>query len=238
MRTTAGEKSRTIVPIVNNLLFTAILAAATAFPAHTITTIPQIPPDIAQKHAEMVRHLAPTAAEKIHRGARALRANPASMQNEATIELAARTQATMLFPDLPAADIEALAFLVLMDDAKSAQDDLNSIMSDVQAINAQKQSLRATMNGIANQHAATQTTKRPATVRSIPPGPVPVPYPLAATATPAEKLKRLEELDEMSETENMRLQMAQDPLSKFMSTLSNILKKMSDTSSSIVQNLK
>ncbi|HYL09605.1 MAG TPA: hypothetical protein VEU31_02620 [Candidatus Acidoferrales bacterium] len=45
-------------------------------------------------------------------------------------------------------------------------------------------------------------------------------------------------MSEMSETESLRLQMAMDRRSKFMATLSNILKKITETSDSIVQNLK
>jgi SMC interacting uncharacterized protein involved in chromosome segregation len=48
----------------------------------------------------------------------------------------------------------------------------------------------------------------------------------------------LDSLSELGETESLRLQMAMDRLSKLMSTLSNLLKKISDTSSQIVQNLK
>ena len=52
-------------------------------------------------------------------------------------------------------------------------------------------------------------------------------------------LKReLDSLNELGETESLRLQMAMDRLSKLMSTLSNILKKISDTSDTMVQNLK
>ena len=48
----------------------------------------------------------------------------------------------------------------------------------------------------------------------------------------------LDSMSEMGETESLRLQMAMDRLSKMMSTLSNILKKVSDTQQSIIQNLK
>lgn len=48
----------------------------------------------------------------------------------------------------------------------------------------------------------------------------------------------LDALSEMGEMESLRLQMAMDRLSKLMSTLSNILKKSSDTSAQITQNLK
>ena len=49
---------------------------------------------------------------------------------------------------------------------------------------------------------------------------------------------RLENLSEMGEMESLRLQMAMDRLSKMMSTLSNLLKKASDTAQAITQNLK
>jgi hypothetical protein len=45
-------------------------------------------------------------------------------------------------------------------------------------------------------------------------------------------------MSEMEKTESLRLQMDMDRLSKMMSTLSNLLKKINDTSQSITQNLK
>jgi hypothetical protein len=50
--------------------------------------------------------------------------------------------------------------------------------------------------------------------------------------------KDLDSMSELGQTESLRLQMAMDRMSKLMSTLSNILKKISDTSQSITQNLK
>lgn len=49
---------------------------------------------------------------------------------------------------------------------------------------------------------------------------------------------KLDSLSEMGEMESLRLQMAMDRVSKAMSTLSNLLKKASETSSTIVQNIK
>jgi phage-related minor tail protein len=49
---------------------------------------------------------------------------------------------------------------------------------------------------------------------------------------------KLDSMTEMGEMESLRLQMAMDRLSKMMSTLSNLLKKISDTASDITQNLK
>jgi hypothetical protein len=49
---------------------------------------------------------------------------------------------------------------------------------------------------------------------------------------------KLDSSSEMGEMESLRLQMAMDRLSKLISTLSNLLKKASDTASDITQNLK
>lgn len=48
----------------------------------------------------------------------------------------------------------------------------------------------------------------------------------------------LDSMSEMGETESLRLQMAMDRLSKMMSTLSNLLKKIGDTDQSITNNIK
>ena len=49
---------------------------------------------------------------------------------------------------------------------------------------------------------------------------------------------KLDSLSEMGEMESLRLQMAMDRLSKLMSTVSNLLKKSSETASGITQNIK
>jgi hypothetical protein len=60
-----------------------------------------------------------------------------------------------------------------------------------------------------------------------------------AAKTLQETIKQqLDSKSEMGEMESMRLQMAMDRLSKLMSTLSNLLKKASETSQTITQNLK
>jgi len=54
-----------------------------------------------------------------------------------------------------------------------------------------------------------------------------------------EKIKGdLDSMSEMGEMESLRLQMQMDRMSKLMSTLSNILKKLADTAQAITQNLK
>ena len=50
--------------------------------------------------------------------------------------------------------------------------------------------------------------------------------------------QRPESMNELSDSTSLRLQMMMDQRSKFMSTLSNILKKISSTDESILQNMK
>lgn len=49
---------------------------------------------------------------------------------------------------------------------------------------------------------------------------------------------RRDSMNELSEMTSLCLQMAMDRRSKFMSTLSNVMKKISETQDTIVQNLK
>ena len=167
-------------------------------------------------------------------------------------------------------DIESVAFVVLMDAAKSAQDDLKSIMAGVKAINAAKGYQRQLIAKI-NRDVVTAAVAH-AEGREIEFSPqgcggpsgyermkVAIPDPGTPTGIRFAEVSPIDgeiiswrqleaardvlqgEVDSMSELgemESLRLQMAMDRYSKMMTTLSNVLKKMSDTSSGIVQNLK
>jgi putative addiction module CopG family antidote len=182
-------------------------------------------------------------------------------------------------------DIEAMAFLVMMEAAKSAREDLKAIMDGVKAINKEKEGWRTVLNtintfaaagasknddfkasemgnaiphdsagGIANKGIGAGTLDNNNLVFNTPGAngaTVPGGLTIAGTGRPdgyvskkdidnaKEWVKnKLDSLSEMGEMESLRLQMAMDRLSKMMSTLSNILKKVSETSSTIVQNIK
>jgi putative addiction module CopG family antidote len=167
-------------------------------------------------------------------------------------------------------DIEAIAFLVLMQAAKSAQEDLKTIMKSVKAINSAKSaqrdliaktgydiaenvgrchgkpSLSFAVRGVGSQtgyHHMPLPYPDPEScggVRRVPTnmhkGPIKDVCVLRAIR---DELKNgLDSMSEMGEMESLRMQMAMDRVSKMMSTLSNLLKKMSDTSSAIISNLK
>ena len=164
-------------------------------------------------------------------------------------------------------DIMAMAFIVMMEAAKSAREDLRDIMESVKSINNAKAAMRELISKIGHDMAANTGQEPPLKyskrglgsekayhrfplprLDSTAPGGVRFaatdlhPGRIAdATALCAirESMKGdLDSMSEMGEMESLRLQMAMDRLSKLMSTLSNLLKKSSETSSGIIQNLK
>lgn len=163
-------------------------------------------------------------------------------------------------------DIEALAFLVLMEAAKSAAEDLKEIMKDIQAKNAAKKKLRELQKMVKCDIANSTGKKRlefgqngMGSERAYHNALTPVQDPCSVSGLRFVKMdlfqgriteiaqlesisdelgSKLDSLSEMGEMESLRLQMIMDRYSKFMTTLSNLMKKMSDTSQSIIQNLK
>lgn len=128
----------------------------------------------------------------------------------------------------PTDDIGAMAFLVLMQAAKSAQEDLRAVMDQVKAITAAKKGFRDRARPpLAEELDYEAVFQLVATL-----------YAKQLQAELAELLEKADTVGELSELDQLRLQMAMDRLAKMMSTLSNILKKMSDTASQITQNLK
>lgn len=136
--------------------------------------------------------------------------------------------------DYSGADIEAIAFLVMMEASKAAQDDLRDIMAQVKAQNERKAAMREAMQA---QRAATgkdQVATGPE-LKAICVAPPCKPQ-LAAEVSRAADQK--DSMSEMGEMQSMRLQMLMDRRSKFIETLSNLLKKQSETASTVTQNLK
>ena len=173
----------------------------------------------------------------------------------------AATGQTPGMTSLPAgADIEAVAFIVLMQATKDMDQDLQQIMAEVKAQNAAKQKMRDLLNQLGHDTAtAANMTKQPCrtAVCSSLPGELNQiaaataqtrhPIRLAVPSNPtygqaqqaADQLKsELDSMSEMSEQQQLQLQMIMDRRAKFEETLSNLLKAEQDTAGSIVGNLK
>lgn len=155
------------------------------------------------------------------------------------------------------ADIEALCFLVLMQAAKSAQEDLKAIMAKVKSINnakaeqrqnlakAQKAQQERSMTITRYDSLKFMSARNVQLAKGQNTGPVKLSSVKRTSPTQSEidalvdQIKNdLDSMSEMGEMESLRLQMAMDRRSKLMSTLSNILKKISKTADEITQNLK
>lgn len=156
-------------------------------------------------------------------------------------------------------DIEAVAFIVMMQATQDNEEDLKSQMAAMQAINQQKGAERKLLDDLnselsrGNQRDLSCTS---AVCRSLSPRVESINQTNANLGRPSrfqanpdmsyqqlENLQfqlnqNLESMNELSDMTSMRLQMTMDRRSKFIQTLSNIEKKITDTSSAIVQNMK
>jgi putative addiction module CopG family antidote len=116
-------------------------------------------------------------------------------------------------------DNEDLVSLVMMEASESAHEDLRELLAGIHAINARRARLQRLITKMKRDGADNVGGEDLQAIK--------------------EALKSaVDSLSEMGEMESLRLQMAMDRLSKLISTLSNILKKTTDTASSLVQNLK
>lgn len=150
-----------------------------------------------------------------------VRAGAKPQEGEAPLDLPAEAKdaATAVLGSLATADIEALAFIIMMQAAKSAREDLKAIMGAVKAIDMARacKGARPCLEALAPKDEVTQAH---------------------LDALRSRLATKEVSLSEMGEMESLRLQMAMDRMSKLVSTLSNLQKKISDTSSTIVQNIK
>ena len=166
-------------------------------------------------------------------------------------------------------NIEALVFVVMMDAAKSAQEDLKAIMAEMKAMTRAKARLRELISRVNRDVAANagcdhgdrklDFSRGLGREQAYHRAPVPV---LDPDARDGVRLKpcdlhpgriesygdllairdglkdQIDSLSEMSEMTSLRMQMIMDRRAKLMQTLSNIMKKMSSTADTLVQNLK
>lgn len=128
-------------------LLLAIAASASA------TTIPE---DLKARAAGLKRKAPPAVLAWVHEQAAPL-AKASGPVNVGAIERSARTTWTVL-GDIQNADIEAICFLVLMEAAKSAQEDLEAVMAAVKAANKAKEEQRKNLQ--AAQAAAAAAAAR------------------------------------------------------------------------------
>jgi len=138
-------------------------------------------------------------------------------------------------------DIEALAFLVLMEASKSAHEVLTSNMAAVKAINAQKSARRAALSAINAAKASQRPCAKLECLDGVASSAEYARSDLEAVKQALEAVpegQRAGKLNEMAEETQLKLQTTMDRKAKALETLSNLLKKIGDTSASVASNLK
>jgi Arc/MetJ-type ribon-helix-helix transcriptional regulator len=170
--------------------------------------------------------------------------------------------------DVAGGDIMALAFLVVMEAAKSAREDLQAIMAAVKAINAAKATLRERLLAVRRDCAANATRRGGEALdfsrglgseRAYHRAPLPQLDPdspggvrMVDTDLHPGRIRHREELyavadalgsqldslGDVGQMEAMRLQSAMDRLSKLMAILSNVARTAAEAASAITQNIK
>jgi hypothetical protein len=106
-------------------------------------------------------------------------------------------------------------------------------MASVQAVNKQKDALRKEL-GNTNANKTPRVQKVYASANPA----FTVPPPLSANATMTEKQKRLDDLGDLSETQQSQLQLLMDQKSKLEMMISNVMKAITDTQSATLSKLK
>ena len=202
----------------------------------------------------MFAKLAPSARIKVQEAADRLLQSPNSLQNKAR---QATIQAFPALTNASSADVDAVVFVVMSQAASDSQSDLQAVMNNMQAINAQKANLRNQINKVnsllASQkpnvprkpyHFKLARTPHLRLAYPILPPTVELPsnLPTLSQSNLQALLEQLQEeqnaLTDMSTQDQMALQQAMQQKSQFEEMLSNMLKSMSDTDSGIISNIK
>ena len=186
------------------------LLAVSSAQARSFPTI-HVPAGVEGRAAAFARHTGPRTRAFIGKEGADQAAKGPSVS---TVKGAIRTANLGTLSD---GDIEALCFLVLMQAAADQEQDLQTIMASVKATHGHgplpvtRYAPNFTLTGLSNGQWSAAFDK---------------------------DKQQLDAASEMSEATSVRLQMAMDRESKFMETLSNLEKEISNSSDTILQNLK
>jgi hypothetical protein len=123
-------------------------------------------------------------------------------------------------------DIDSMVQWIMFQIGKDSNADLRGMMDEMQNNNKKKREMRNAMNSLKQRIDLCAQGNCGRTS-------------MAQLNAELENLKgQMDSLSDLSEQVSLRLQMMMDRRSKMISTLSNIMKKISETSSSIIQNMK
>jgi len=154
--------------------------------------------------------------------------------------------------NLPSMGIEAIIALVFMQISIDAREDMRKLLEEMNETNKKKKAMRDAVNLMKKKQAELKNNARQeytsrkqydSLKKLLTPSAVINSGPASANAAEWNVLlnntrDKLDRMNEMGEMESLRLQLIMDRMSKMMSTLSNIMKKISKTQDEIIGNLK
>ena len=258
------DHARLTLAIVAGLLVVGTLAPAAhgsgiGSKAPVVMRVPEPPAEAVRLHAKYYGAVQPSVRFWIQLEGRKLKDASPDAVSEASVAAAVRAR----FAGQPMApgDVERLVVLVLMEINKQSEADLRTLAEKQKTALEAKKKLRE-LQALLDKQVADAAGKPDATP-CLPPAcgrlglaetgatlrqtsagsrialPAAEPATLGELRSIKDAMKdKLDSLSELGEAESLRLQLAMDRLNKLMATLSNIMKKISDTAQSITQNLK
>ena len=205
-------------------------------------TVPEIPLSAQTRHDALMRQLSPAAKVWVRTATMRVKAT-GRLPTEAELRATVHATTWSALGSLAGQDIAAIAFIVLMEAAKSAREDLMAIMDAVRHENETKNAVKVApvektkstrIEWPPRKIAAATVSIRGATSQMAP-------APLQTGLLSRELSSSQDHLDtmgDMTQLMQMRLQKYLDAYSKLYEMLSNVMKKMFATSANIAQNLK
>ena len=218
---------RGLIPVLLALSFAGTAGTAGATQLQLARTQPSV--DLSGLEPRMAS-LSPSLRDWVTKQARATLDRGAAPDPEL---IAVDARARLDGQDFFASDIETLVQLVMMECVRQADADLRGMMEQMRAANERKRLRREQLS------AQKDTQKRVSEAGRVEFSRAPAKIIVAAQAAGSpEASDRRDSLSEMSEMDQLRMQMYMDRMTKADSAASNQLKKFSDVESSIISNLK
>lgn len=143
--------------------------------------------------------------------------------------------------NLQSTDIEAMVMLIMMQASKDANEDMKNMLAEMKKINDQKKQMREKNQLMKQQQVGMKDSLRKnyaARTGIQPAKPKDSLTKINLNIANATLQDRKDSLSDMSGEQQLRLQMYMDRKGKMEATISNIMKKIADTQSQIIQNLK
>jgi hypothetical protein len=205
-----------------------LLSLVCSFPVLCVAA--EIPADAVRLHDRISGRIQPSVHSWIRQEANKFRGQSVVDEKRLRADIAARFEGQNP-SSMSGVDIEAVAFIVMMQATKDADSDLKALMEQTKAQNESRRKARVSATSVKNMQSPAGQ-RQPATKMGGPTAPV------VTRTAPDNTGRNPDSMDEMDEPARMRLQALMDKRSKTIDTLTRIMKKVSDTQGGLIQNLK